>query len=376
MASIGSLLAACSSKEQSKPTPIEPASAPLPKAIAVPPPKPESELVFHNWPDYIAEDTVPNFEKEFGVKVTFKTYENNDEILAKLQDEKSGIDVVCPSGYAGQGAISRGLIEKLNLEWIPNAVNIAPQFRNTDFDPKNEYTIPWLWGRTGIGYRKDKITTPIDSWSAFLNPDFKGKMTQMDNMRDVIGSWLKYRGKSINSVNVDDLAQAKEDALTSKKLLLPDFNSFTKEKAAALSEEGFVPPYISNAAKKMLIDGDLWVVQLWGGDIFDAQAEQPNIEWVIPKEGGSLWVDSLMIPKGAPHPNAAHAFLNYILRPDVGAATAEATGYGSTNLASQALIKKPVPFPTPVQARILEVQKDLGASLQLWEKIWAEIKAA
>jgi spermidine/putrescine transport system substrate-binding protein len=361
MASIGSLLAACGAKEQPKPTPkptpkpdVTPNDA-KPVAAVVEIPKPEAELVVYNWSDYIAEDTVPNFEKEFGVKVVYGNYENNEEILAKIQAGASGIDLICPSGYAGQSLIAQGLIEKLTMAWIPNAVNIAPQFRSTDFDPKNEYTIPWQWGRTGIAYRKDKVTTPPDSWAAFLNPEYKGKMTMMDDMRDVIGSWLKYRGKSVNSVNVDDLAQAKVDSIASKKNL---------------------QSYISASVKGQLIAGDVVIAQLWDGDSLQAQAEQPNIEWVMPKEGASFWIDSMIMPKGAPHPNAAHAFLNYILRPDVGASISNATGYGSPNSTSQGKIKRPVPFPTPEQARVLEVQKDLGAGNQLWDQIWTEIKAS
>jgi spermidine/putrescine transport system substrate-binding protein len=369
MATIGSILSACGSTEKPKrdpkptPKPPEPIASkptstpkePEPKPKVVQLPKPESELVVYNWSDYIAEDTVANFEKEFGVKVTYGTYESNEEILGKLQAGASGYDLICPSGYAGQAAIAQGLIDKLNPDWIPNTANIASQFRSTEVDPKNEYTIPWQWGRTGIAYRKDKVSTPPDSWAVFLNPEYNHKMTQMDDMRDVLGSWLKYRGKSVNSVNPDELKQAKTDAIDSKKLL---------------------QSYISAAVKGQLIAGDVWIAQLWDGDTLQAQAEEANIEWIMPKEGGSFWIDSMIMPKGAPHPKAAHAFLNYILRPDVGASISNTTGYGSPNLASQDKIKKPVAFPTPEQAKSLEVQKDLGASNQLWDQIWTEVKAA
>jgi spermidine/putrescine transport system substrate-binding protein len=354
-ATIGSILSGCGSAEKKpdpKPDTKTPDANPDAKGEI---PKPEEALVIYNWSDYIAEDTVANFEKEFGVKVTYNTYESNEEILAKLQAGASDIDLICPSGYAGQAATAQNLIGKINLDWIPNSANIAPQFRNTDTDPKNEFSIPWQWGRTGIAYRKDKITTPPDSWAIFLDKAQSGKMTMMDDMRDVIGSFLKFRGKSVNSVNMDDLNAAKADAIASKKLL---------------------QSYISAAVKGQLIAGDVLIAQLWDGDTLQAQVEQPNIEWIMPKEGGSFWVDSMMMPKTAPHPKAAHAFLNYILRGDVGAAISNTTGYGSPNTAAQDKIKKPVPFPTPEQIRVLEIQKDLGAGNQLWDQIWTEIKAS
>lgn len=341
LASLGALLSACGNKEQKAPD--NQAGTGL-----------EKELVIYNWSDYIAEDTVKNFEKEFGVKVTYGTYETNEDLLAKLQPGASGYDLVCPSGYAGQVMITQGLAKKLDTAQLPNLVNIAPQFRKTAFDPTDEYTVPWQWGRTGIAYRKDLVKAPPDSWGIFLSNEYGGKMTQMDDMRDVLGAWLKFRGKSLNSVNPEELEAAKKDALDAKK---------------------YLQQYISAPVKNSLISGDVVIAQLWDGDTLQAQAEKAEIEWILPKEGGSIWLDSMMIPKDAPHPKAAHAFLNYILRPDVGASISNATGYGSPNKAAQEKIEKAVPFPNEDQMKLLEFQKDLGKETALWDKIWTEIKA-
>jgi spermidine/putrescine transport system substrate-binding protein len=314
----------------------------------------EKELRIYNWSDYIAEDTVANFEKETGVKVTYDTYESNEELVAKLQAGATGYDLVVPSGYAIQVLLALGLLEKLNPKYLPNIGNIAPQFRKTAFDPTDEYTVPWQWGMTGIAFRKDKVKAPPDSWAVFHDAQYKGKMTMMDDMRDVLGAWLKFRGKSVNSTNPEELAAAKADALTAKALL---------------------QSFVSAPVKGQLVAGDVWIAQLWNGDTFQARAENAEIDWILPKEGGVIWADAMVMPKGAPHKRAAHAFLDYILRPEVGAAVSNFTGYGSPNAAATAKMTSPVAYPTPEQMAKLEFQTDLGAASAQLDQIWTEIKA-
>ncbi len=215
----------------------------------------EKELNIYNWSDYIAEDVIPNFEKEFGVKVTYDTYESNEEMVAKLQAGASGYDIVVPSNYIVPVMTATGLAAELNRKYIPNIGNLAPTFVNPVFDPENKHAIPYQWGTTGFAYRTDKVPSPGDSWAIFLNAKYQGKMTQMDDMRDVIGAWLRYRGHSLNSVDPADLSGAKADALAAKKNL---------------------KAYISAPVKGQLISGDVWVAQLWNGDTEQARAEQPG----------------------------------------------------------------------------------------------------
>lgn len=315
----------------------------------------EKELNIYNWSDYIAEETVPNFEKEFGVKVTYDTYESNEEMVAKLQAGASGYDIVVPSNYIVPVMTATGLAAELNRKYLPNLGNLAPTFVNPVFDPENRHAIPYQWGTTGFAYRTDKVPSPGDSWAIFLDQKYQGKMTQMDDMRDVIGSWLRYRGHSLNSVDPAELSGARSDALAAKKNL---------------------KAYISAPVKGQLISGDVWVAQLWNGDTEQARAEQPAIGYVLPKEGCTIWTDSLVIPASAPHKRAAHEFINYVLRPDVGAAISNFTGYGSPNQAALAQMKRPVPYPTAEEFQRLEYQKDLGTASELWDRIWTEIKSA
>jgi spermidine/putrescine-binding protein len=314
----------------------------------------EKELRIYNWSDYIAEDTIPNFEKEFGVKVIYDTYESNEEMLAKLQAGASGYDLVCPSGYSVPVLRALGLVDKLYKQYLPNLTFIAPVFLELPYDPGNDHTVPWQWGLTGIAYRKDKVKAPPDSWGVFHDAQYKGKMTQADDMRDVIGAWLTFRGKSANSTDPAELEQAKKDALQAKKLLRS---------------------YVSAPVKGQLITGDVWIAQLWNGDTAQAKIEQPEIEFAMPKEGGAMWLDTMAIPKKAPHKRAAHEFLNYVLRPEVGAAISTHTGYGTPNRAALLRMEHPVPYPTADERRRLEFQLDLGEHAALWDRVWTEIKA-
>jgi spermidine/putrescine transport system substrate-binding protein len=315
----------------------------------------EKELNLYIWSDYLARDTLPNFEKEFGVKVRYDTYESNEEMLAKLQAGASGYDIVVPSNYIIPVMVATGLLAELDQKYLANLGNLAPAFVNPVFDPGNRHAIPYQWGTSGFAYRTDRVPDPGDSWGIFLDSRYRGKMTQMDDMRDVIGAWLRYRGHSLNSTDPAELAQAKADALAAKKNL---------------------KAYISAPVKAQLISGDVWIAQLWNGDTQQARTEQPNLGYVLPREGCTIWTDAMVIPASAPHKRAAHEFINYVLRPEVGAAISEVTGYGTPNQAAMPLMTNPVPYPTAEELRRLEYQKDLGAAGALWDRIWTEIKSA
>ena len=352
VSSVGALLQACQRKDKAAGTGADSAGAQTAMADLGPI---EKELHIYNWSDYIAEDTVPNFQKEFGVKVTYDTYESNEEMVAKLQAGATGYDIVVPSGYIIPVMVATDLITPINKKYITNFNNISPIFQNLPTDPGNKYTVPWQWGTTGIAYRHDKVKTPMDSWGVFLDKQFGKKMTMMDDGREVIGAFLRYRGHSLNSTNPAELSKAKADAIAAKKQL---------------------KAYISAPVKAQLISGDVWISQLWNGDTTQAKAEQPNLTYVIPKEGCTIWGDSMCIPKSAPNKRAAHEWMNYILRPEVGAALSEATGYGTPNAAAARVMKNPVPYPTEDELKRLEYQVDLGKDTATWDQIWTEIKSA
>ena len=150
----------------------------------------DKDLSIYNWSDYIAPDTVANFEKEFGVKVTYDTYESNEEMVAKLQAGASGYDIIAPSSYLVPVLLATDLVTPLSRQYLTNWPNIASIFVNPVFDPDNAHSVPYQWGTTGFAYRRDKLSAHPDSWAVFLDPQYRNKMTQMDDERDVIGSVL------------------------------------------------------------------------------------------------------------------------------------------------------------------------------------------
>ena len=337
----GAPLAGCGRR----PSPPEDPAAPLGPM--------ERELNVYNWSDYIAAGTIPDFEREFGVKVTYDTYESNEEMVAKLSAGAAGYDIVVPSGYLVPVMLAQGLLAPLHKRHIPNLANVAPLFLDLGYDPGNAHSVPWQWGMTGLAYRSDRVAPP-GGWETYFDPRLAGKLTMMDDGREVIGAMLEYRGHSLNSTDPAELAQAKADAIRAKAQL---------------------KAYVSAPVKSQLIAGDVWVAQLWNGDARQAAVEQPALRWTLPSQGSLIWTDFMAIPAGAPHKRAAHAFIDYILRPQVGAALSAATHYGSPNAAALPLIADPVPYPDAAQLERLEYQRDLGPATALWDRIWTEIKA-
>jgi spermidine/putrescine-binding protein len=314
----------------------------------------ETHLSIYNWSDYVAPDTIPNFEREFGVRVTYDVYESNEELLAKLLAGARGYDLVFPSSYALSVLVATGLAAPVHRAYLTNWGNVAPLFLNPAVDPGNAHSVPWQWGITGLAYRADKVAPP-ESWSVLQDARYAGKMTQLDDGRDVIGSWLRFRGHSLNSRDAGELTAAKADAIAAKRNL---------------------KAYLSAPVKGQLISGDVWIAQLWNGDATQARVEQPAIEYAIPREGSTIWADNVVIPRSAPHVRVAHEFMNYILRPEVGAAISDFTGYGTPNQHALPRMEHPVPYPTPEQLRRLEYQIDLGRDTAEWDQLWTEIKSA
>jgi spermidine/putrescine-binding protein len=179
-------------------------------------------------------------------------------------------------------------------------------------------------------------------------------MTQLDDMRDVIGAWLRHRGYSLNSRDPNELEAAKQDALAAK----PNLKA-----------------YISAPVKSQLIAGDVWIAHLWNGDATQARAESDSIRFATPREGAMIYLDSLAIPRGARNLRAAHEFINFVLRPRIAAQVADRTGYGSPNGDALALQRNPVQLPTAEELSRLEYQEDLGDATVLWDRVWTEIKA-
>jgi spermidine/putrescine-binding protein len=311
-------------------------------------------LNIYMWSDYIAPETVPEFERETGIHVTVDTYESNAEMLAKLLAGAQGYDIIIPTSYLLPSLVGSGLLLRIPPGALANLGNIAPMFQAPSANPHPDYAVPYEWGTSGIAWRRDKVAKTPDSWGAFLDPMHAGRMTMMDDGREVLGAMLRYRGHSLNSVDPVELRQAKVDALAARPNLLA---------------------YVSAPVRGQIVAGDVWVAQMWNGDAAQAAVEAPAIAYAVPREGSSIWMDTLAIPANAPNVVEALRFLDYILRPEVAARIATVTGYGTANAAATALLSKPVPYPTPEELARLEFYRDLGENTEVIDQIWTEVKA-
>lgn len=344
-AAAASLLAGCVTRR----TPPPPDEAPRSAAGPL-----ERELRIFNWSDYIGAETLARFEREHGVRISYDTYESNEEMVAKLVAGGGGYDLVGPTGYLVPVLVEGGLLEPLDHAVLTGWGNLDPFFVRSASAPGGRYAMPYQWGTTGLAYRTDLVAAPPTGWSVYEDDALAGRMTMLDDGREVLGAALRRRGRSVNSVIPAEIDAARDDALAWKPRLRA---------------------YVSATVKGQLISGDVAVAQLWSGDARQAAQEEPRIAFMIPREGSQLFLDYLAVPRGAPHPRAAHAFLNYLLRPEIAAEIAEQTGYGAANAAALARMADPQRLPDAATLARLEILRDLGAATDRWDRAWTEVKA-
>ena len=322
----------------------------------------KGELRIFNWSDYIPEEVLVEFEKRYDVRIIYDTFEAPEAMMAKLQAGGAReYDLVVPPDYYVAEMARAGLIQPLDHGRIPNLKNLYPEFQNPDYDPGNRYSVPYQWGTTGIAYRASEVEGAVDSWGVFFDPaQYQGPFLLLDEMRETIGAALKYLGYSLNDTNPAHLEEAKQLLIDAKRRGL----------GFAGSVEG----------RSRLLAGDAVVVHNYSGDIFQIQEEDDDIVYVIPKEGGTIWMDAVAMPAGAPHPDLAYAFLNFILEPEIAAAISNYNYYASPVQAAEPyldpeLLSDPAVYPPPEVRAKLEFIRDAGAALPLFDRIWTEVKA-
>ncbi len=322
--------------------------------------QPEDKVLFvYNWSDYIGETTIAEFEAKTGIKVTYDVFDSNEVLETKLLAGRTGYDVVVPSANFLERQIKAGVFLKLDKAKLPNLANMDANVmqRVAAHDPGNEYAVNYLWGTTGIGYNPDAIkkvlgTDTIDSWSAVFDPANAAKLAKcgismLDAPSEIMDSVLIYLNRDPNSEKAEDLAAA-EGVLMKVRPHVRYFHS---------------SQYINDLAT-----GEICVSVGWSGDVLQAktrgsEAETPvNVAYVIPKEGAITWYDMLAIPADAPHPDNAHAFLNFIMEPAVAAGISDYVAYANGNSASLPLVSDEVKNDTSVYPTE-EVMKKLHAHL-------------
>ena len=301
----------------------------------------EKVLNVYNWSNYIAPDTIANFEKETGIKVRYDVFDNNEIVHAKLVAGKSGYDVVVPSSYWARMQADGGLLQKLDKSKLPNMKNLDPLFMSqlSKLDPGNQYMVDWLWGFTTIGINVDKVKAalggmpmPDNAWDLFFKPEYLSKLKScgvsvLDSATEVVPATMHYLGKPAFSRNIGDYA----GVLPLLKSIRPYVTLF--------SSSGYIND---------LANGSLCLSMGYSGDIniaknraIEAKTGQ-HIQTLIPKTGGVVFMDTMVIPADAPHPENAHKWINYIMRPEVHAALTNKVFYASPNLAARKFVKPEV----------------------------------
>jgi spermidine/putrescine-binding protein len=320
------------------------------------------ELHVYNWSEYIDPEIYTDFEEEFGIKVVEDTFSSNEDLLAKLQAGASGYDIIVPSDYMVTIMRELELLAPLDYDNIPNFENIDDLFLDPPYDPGNLYCVPYQWGTTGIGYDSEVFDEAPDSWAYLFDPEmaapYAGQMSMLNDSREAFAAALAYLGYSINTTDEAELEAAKQVLIQQKE---------------------WVSAYDSDGFEDLLAAGEVVIGHGWSGDYFAAAEEAEQVWYIIPKEGGVVWTDNLCIPKTAPNQEAAEEFINYLLRPEVGAKITNYTWYGSPNAASEEFIdaeilEEPAIYPPPEVMDKLEFLRDVGEATAIYDRLWTEIK--
>ena len=324
----------------------------------------DEKVVVYNWGEYIDPEVLTMFEKETGIDVVYEEFETNEILYPKVSSGAIAYDVVCPSDYMIQRMIENDLLTEINFDNIPNIKNIGQQYmdQSRQFDPENKYSVPYCWGTVGILYNKTMVDEPVDSWSILWDPKYKENILMQDSVRDAFGVTLKYLGYSLNSTDLDELNDAKNLLIEQKPL---------------------VQAYVIDQVRDKMIGNEAALGVIYSGEAIYTQKENPNLEYVIPKEGSNIWIDSWVIPKNSEHKENAEKFINFLCRPDIALMNFEYITYSTPNEAARALIEdddirnSEIAFPDLSKYDNLETFQYLGTEAdQVYGDLWNKVKSS
>lgn len=321
------------------------------------------KVIVYNWGEYLDPKTIELFEEETDISVTYEEYETNEIMYPKIVSQAIAYDVVCPSDYMIQRMIENDLLAEINLDNIPNIKNMDPTYmeQSKSFDPKNKYSVPYCVGTVGILYNKSMVKEPVDSWDILWNPKYKDSILMQDSVRDAFAVALKRLGHSINSTEVDQLAAAAEDLMEQKPL---------------------VQAYVVDQVRDKMIGNEAALGVIYSGEAGYTKRENPDLEYVIPKEGSNVWIDSWVIPKNAQNKENAEKFINFMCRPEIALMNFEYLTYSTPNLKAREMIEdeeirnSKILFPEPEDLSNCETFQFLGDDVDsYYNELWNKVKS-
>lgn len=321
------------------------------------------QVVVYNWGEYIDPQVLTIFEEETGIEVIYEEYETNEIMYPKIQSGAIAYDVVCPSDYMIQRMIENNLLAELNFDNVPNLKYIDKEYmeQSKQFDPENKYSVPFTWGTVGILYNKTLVSEPIDSWDVLWDKQYEKNILMQNSVRDAFAVALKYKGYSLNSKDLDELNEAKELLIEQKPL---------------------VQAYVIDQVRDKMIANEAAIGVIYSGEAIVCQLENSDLEYVIPKEGTNIWLDSWVIPKNAKNKENAEKFINFLCRPDIATLNFEYITYSTPNTAvrdmleDETLKNSTIAFPDISNYTGFETFQYLGDKFNdVYNNLWREIKS-
>jgi spermidine/putrescine transport system substrate-binding protein len=318
----------------------------------------EKKLFIFNWTYYTPETVIAKFEKEYGCKVVYDSFDSNETMFAKLKAGGSNYDIVFPSADYVSIMIKEGMLAPIDKSKLKNWWNIDPAVleRSKDYDPGNKYSVPYYMGAAGVAVNKSKVKSYEKSWSIFSRSDLRDKMIMLDDMREVMGDALAYLGKSVNTTDEAEIKAA-------EKLI----NDKWKPNLLKFDAEAFA---------KLFANGEVWVAQGYAESIFEEydEAKRDEVDFFIPKEGGPLYIDSMVILKGSKNQDLAMKFIDFIHRPEIYAEFCDTFGFPSTANVPARALKKGDMWYKAEELKNCELKLDVGEHLPKYDAAWQEIK--
>ncbi len=319
-------------------------------------------LHVYAWAGEIPDEVIDAFTEETGIKVQMDTFDSNETMISKLAAGNSGYDVVEPSQYAVQQLVGQDLLEELDHGRLVGLDALSPTFKDPSYDPGLQYSVPWVWGTTGLLYNETCTGKPIDSWTALWDPAYSGKLYMLDNMLAAYIAGLQVLGYPANSTDESQIDAATEK-LQEQKPLLAGYNA-------------------TNYAD-LVAQGQACAAEAWGGTATaKAVASNPDVKFVLPKEGGSLWTDGLSIAKGSENADAAYQFINFTLRPEIAAMATDYGSMASVNEAAKAeitrtdLLNNSAVYAAPDQVANADFILDPGSAMKYFQQGWTKVKSS
>ncbi len=313
----------------------------------------------YNWGDYIDSDVLRDFEDEFNIKVNYSMYETNEDMYIKLKQGGSSYDVVIPSDYMIERMIREDLVLKIDMDNVPNIANIEEELMYPEYDPTNEYSVPYMWGTVGILYNTTMVDEVVDSWDILWDGKYADQIIMLNSQRDSLAVALKRLGYSMNTRDIGELEEARDELLAQKPL---------------------VYAYLGDQVKDTMIAGEAALAVVYSGDAVNMIRDNPDLAYALPREGSNLWYDSMVIPSSARNKEGAEIFINYMSRPDVAAKNAEYIGYSSpipqaVEMLAEELRNSEVAYPDPDTLENTEVFLDVLEVIDVYDRVWTEVQS-